>query len=355
MNLCSPLKVTNWNSWKDVSPIDPLDLLSYCAIKKGANTDVGIFVNSTDFNLPYVLPTLKITAVQVLKKNIGAPPTTLAVMTNPIGSLTVFAGDTPDLIDIYFDYPPDPLSISNASFVVTAVGIPPVPSRTTIMVSPTCARIQFAMPLGANTFNVNIHGSTAPTVTMNSINLDGEPLGLPSGDDSAGTDFTFSVIVSGTPQPTPPTQPDYGSWINDPFLLASAPTCSALGTDNDLMLANAMQWNFLHRTSVPSTTIAPPLNNLVYLRGGNLWMMTVPIQLGSLNYPDIQVSFRNNAGTRGGCQGTVPAVSFTARNYTGLIDLRVVLGRLGRYIMGIRAIDEFGNSYMYEMDWNVVP
>lgn len=354
MNCNSPLKTASWNQWKDASPISPLDLLSYCAVTIGSNTDVGSFVNSTDYNIPQVLPTLKIVGIQVLATQPSAPPKKLAVMMNPIGTLTVFSVDAPDLIDIFFDYPPDILTVTNASCVVTAGGFPPVPSRTIAMTGPKSARITFSVPLGANTYTVNLHGSTAPTIKVGTANLDGDPLGLPSGNNVPGTDFTFTLTVSAILQPTPPEQPDYGSWIPDSFMLVSAPSCSALGTDNLNLVANANQWNFLHRTSVPSTSLAPQLNDVVFLRGGNSWLMTVPINLGPLDYPNIQVSFRNDAGTRGDCRGTFPAILFAARNYTGVVELKVVLSRLGKYVMGIRAVDEFGNSYMYEMTWNVV-
>ena len=354
MNCGIPLKIANWNQWKDAFPLSPLDILSYCAIKSGSNTDIGSFTNSVDYNIPQVLPTLKIVGIQVLATQPSAPPKVLAVMTNPIGTLTIFSGDAPDLIDIYFNHPPDILTVTNASCVVTAPGIPPVPSRTTAMTGAKSARITFSIPLGANTYSVNLHGSTGPTIKEGTDKLDGDPVGLPSGDNSPGTDFTFTVSVVGVPQPVPPEQPDYGSWVPDPFMLVSAPTCSALGTDNLNLVGNANQWNFLHRTSVPSTALAPQLNDVVFLRGGNSWLMTIPINLGSLEYPNIQVSFRNDAGTRGDCSGTFPAILFAARNYTGVVELKAVLGRLGKYIMGIRAVDEFGNSYMYEMTWNIV-
>jgi hypothetical protein len=48
----------------------------------------------------------------------------------------------------------------------------------------------------------------------------------------------------------------------NPFVIASAPTCAALETDNFQKVADAEQWNFQHLTWNASTTIAPPMKKI---------------------------------------------------------------------------------------------
>ena len=98
----------------------------------------------------------------------------------------------------------------------------------------------------------------------------------------------------------------------------------------------------------------PALLNTVFLRGGTRWQMTLPLNLGTLSYPTLQLSFRNNAGTRGDCSRTYPVISFSQRNYTGGVSLLLTLKQFGSYMMGLRAIDARGNYFMYETTWEIV-
>lgn len=145
-----------------------------------------------------------------------------------------------------------------------------------------------------------------------------------------------------------------GTIITSPFVYNGTPVCSALGTDNLQRVADADQWNFSHLTRNSSATLAPPLAKVIFLRGGADWEMSIPINFGGATYNDLQLSFRDNAGTRGDFAGTVPVIAFSGI-YTGAQTLTVTLKSFGRMSMGLRTIDQSANWSMFEMEWIVVP
>lgn len=146
-----------------------------------------------------------------------------------------------------------------------------------------------------------------------------------------------------------------GTWVATPVTLASAPVCSALGSDNQQKVADAAQWDVQHLTANLNTDLAPPLRKMLYLRGGTQWRMTF-----QLNFPvqmdDVQLSFRDNAGTRGDYAGAVPVIDFSAAGpFSGTVALDVVLKQFGHACMGLRTISNAGDYSMYESEWIIVP
>ncbi len=143
-----------------------------------------------------------------------------------------------------------------------------------------------------------------------------------------------------------------GSWATNSFTITSAPTCTALGTDDLALVADAAQWNFQHQTANVASTNAIPLRKVIFLRAGTQWQMTIPVSLGGSTYSDIQLSFLANAATRGDAQGTVPVIQWTG-SFTGDVSLKVTLKMPGNYQIGLRAVTG-GNTSMFEMEWIVV-
>jgi hypothetical protein len=146
-----------------------------------------------------------------------------------------------------------------------------------------------------------------------------------------------------------------GSWTASTLAVASTPNCSALGLDNLQMVADANQWNMQHLTYNGASTVALPLRKLLFLRGGTEWQMNIPLNFGAGSYPDIQISFRDNAATRGDYRGQIPVISFTGPGFSGNVSLQLTLKQYGHMIMGIRTIDSGGNYAMYESEWIIVP
>ena len=145
-----------------------------------------------------------------------------------------------------------------------------------------------------------------------------------------------------------------GSQVASPFAYNGTPTCAALGADNQQNVADANQWNFSHQTRNASATLALPLQRVIFLRGGTQWEMSIPINFGGATYSDLQLSFRDNAGTRGDMSGTVPVIAFSGL-FTGSQTLTVTLKQLGRVNMGLRVIDGSAQWSMFEMEWIIVP
>jgi hypothetical protein len=170
-----------------------------------------------------------------------------------------------------------------------------------------------------------------------------------SGDPAVTSVFLNSATYQTTPV----------AWTQGAFPVSGVAVCSALGSDNLLLVADADQWNFSHLTWDSNPLLAPPLQSMLFLRAGRRWRMTIPLNLGTNIYPDLQIGFLENAATRGDCQGTIPVISFTPGPYTGTSALILTLNDIhGSFRIGIRAIGGPGSSptnwYLWETVWRVV-
>ncbi len=148
--------------------------------------------------------------------------------------------------------------------------------------------------------------------------------------------------------------PPGGVWTPSPITYLQEATCIALESDNQLMVADANQWNFRHQTVNLASDLAPPLQKVIYLRGGRQWQMDIFLDLGT-TATDLQLSFLDNAGTRGDYAGTIPVINF-AGPIASPAKLSITLKDFGKVSMGLRMIDSVtGDWSMYEMDWVIVP
>ncbi len=147
-----------------------------------------------------------------------------------------------------------------------------------------------------------------------------------------------------------------GSWLPSPFSISPiVPVCSANGADSGEKVADADQWNFSHQTAISGDTlVALPMQKLIFLRGGKEWKNAVTIDIsGGGTFHDLQLTFRDNAGTRGDAQGTIPVIAFTG-NVTTRFYLNVTLKQTGNFKMAIKALDAGNNPSMFEMEWVVL-
>lgn len=157
----------------------------------------------------------------------------------------------------------------------------------------------------------------------------------------------------------PPPPPPITAWTVSPFTYNGLPTCFANETDNQQMVSDALQWNFKHQTADTSAYSALPVRKIIFLRGGNQWAMDIPLSLGASSYPNLQLTFRDNATTRGDYAGAYPVIDFSnsATPFTGNVNLRVILKTTGHVSMVLRAIDNGAPAVwsMFEMEWVIVP
>jgi hypothetical protein len=148
--------------------------------------------------------------------------------------------------------------------------------------------------------------------------------------------------------------PTGSAWQPNTWGINGSILCKALGTDNVQKQADADQWNFQHQTQVPFSNAAPPLKNVIFLRGGTEWKMQIPLDVVLCS--DIQLSFRDNAGTRGDAQEAIPVILWSGAFPTGLVTLEITLKTTAQAVMGFKAIDTgSGQPTMYESEWIIVP
>jgi len=140
-------------------------------------------------------------------------------------------------------------------------------------------------------------------------------------------------------------------WIASPFTIAGEVTVATNGTDQVQNISDASQWNFDHTTSNVASTLAPPLRKLVFMKAGTQWSNNLPLVLGAGTYTELQLSFLDNAATRGDAQGTIPVIRW-AGSFTGVVTIDLVLKKSGRFTLGLLGVDNAGtpNYSMFEID-----
>lgn len=156
----------------------------------------------------------------------------------------------------------------------------------------------------------------------------------------------------GPPPPAPPIP-----WIASPFSYNGLPLCVANESDNQQMVSDAKQWNFQHQTANSSSYMAIPMRKVIFLRAGTQWTNVVSLSLGPQSYANLQLTFRDNAGTRGDYAGAYPVIDFSnvGTPFTGNVDLSVILKSIGKVSMVLRGIDIAGPNWsMFEMEWVIV-
>ena len=188
---CQPLRLADWNNWKNFSPVDPLALMSNCAI----GADTGVYLNSSTFAAPAhsTIPTPEIIGVSV-STNIPLPVIVLANMPVDIINLVVNGPQNPNIIDITFSAPVDQPSVTATSFSVTLLGVP-VAGAISFPTLQT-ARFTATAPLTAGSLYLVVlkgTGSFPITFFLGAFALDGEPNQLPSGNGIPGGDFVFQI------------------------------------------------------------------------------------------------------------------------------------------------------------------
>ncbi|MBR9977952.1 MAG: hypothetical protein KFH87_07680 [Bacteroidetes bacterium] len=125
------------------------------------------------------------------------------------------------------------------------------------------------------------------------------------------------------------------SWHESPISIVSAPIINALETTNMQKVANAEQWNFSHETWVSDPSLAPPLRKIVFMRGGVDWNNSIVLNFGSIPIETVQLSFLNNAATRGDSHGSIPVIGWRGKSLTENIELDLVIKKYGQYTLGV--------------------
>lgn len=171
-------------------------------------------------------------------------------------------------------------------------------------------------------------------------------------------DLIANAILNSEPG-TPTNSSNYATpaggsvWITNPITI-TGPTVSTNATDSGMMAEEAVEWNFSHKTASLGATIAPPLKKQIFMRAGVQWKNTMGLILpASPAFTDLQLSFLENAGTRGDAQGTIPVIRWSAgAPYSGPKSLHLVLKQPGRFTLGLMGINNNSTPdwTMFELD-----
>lgn len=130
-------------------------------------------------------------------------------------------------------------------------------------------------------------------------------------------------------------------WITSPISISAGATVSTNATDSGMMVEDATQFNFSHKTASLGTGIAPPLRKVLFMRGGLQWSNSLLLLLPvSPQFTDLQLSFLDNGATRGDAQGTIPVIRWSAgAPFSGPKQLHLVLKQQGRFTLGLMGIN----------------
>ncbi len=143
---------------------------------------------------------------------------------------------------------------------------------------------------------------------------------------------------------TPPV-----AWTASGIAYSGEPVVTALATDSGLATNFANQYNFSREQRNQSALLAPPLQKVIFARAGTQWENLITLAFGGVTYNDLQLSFRDNAGTRGDAQGTIPVISWTG-SFTGNQQLGLVFKQPGQISLMLRAINAAGDWSAFEME-----
>lgn len=147
------------------------------------------------------------------------------------------------------------------------------------------------------------------------------------------------------------------TWATNTVALTGNTLCEAWETDNFWKVEDAAQWTQSHQAGNFTSSIAPPLRKVVFLRGGRQWKNTLEVALGGSTFTDIQLTFRDNAASAGNfagsSNGSVPVFKWTG-SFTGTVGLQLSLKDMARVSMVMKLVTG-GNHSMFEMEWIVVP
>ena len=132
------------------------------------------------------------------------------------------------------------------------------------------------------------------------------------------------------------------AWIDSGIVISSVNTVTTNHGDNEQMVFDAQAWNMAHQKSTNTdATTAPPLRHVVFMRAGEQWTNTLGLTFpSSPTFTEVQLSFLENAATRGDAQGTVPVFKWSAgAPYAGAVTLAMTLKKRGRFSLGIMGIN----------------
>lgn len=135
-----------------------------------------------------------------------------------------------------------------------------------------------------------------------------------------------------------------------PLSLAAGGIVETWATDSGQMVGDAQMYTMQHKMVNVSSSVPPPLHKLAFVRSGIQWKNTLLIDVGvDLDY--MQLSFLENAGTRGDAQGQVPVIKFDGPIVNGQHILVLTLEYPMAISLGLMTLAAVsGDKAMMELD-----
>ena len=139
-----------------------------------------------------------------------------------------------------------------------------------------------------------------------------------------------------------------------PLSLLDGGDVQAWESDNLQMVGDAQMWTMQNKMVNVSTDVPPPLHRLAFVRGGTQWKNTLLLDVATgLDY--IELSYLQNAGTRGDAQGTVPVIRFEGPIGAAASPLEITFKRKGLVSLGLKTVvTSSGDEAMFELDLQIV-
>ena len=155
------------------------------------------------------------------------------------------------------------------------------------------------------------------------------------------------------------------TWLDAPLIVTPAATKTAViaapNAADYQSLQDAIAWNSTHAMTPLSTKLPKAVEKIFFLKAGGQFINQIYLDWNiGVTSTDVQFSFRDNSVTSGdftnSATGTIPVFAFPNTSTYGGIGrlLQVSLLARGRYMVGMRIVDNSGNWSLYDMQWIVL-
>lgn len=126
--------------------------------------------------------------------------------------------------------------------------------------------------------------------------------------------------------------------------------------DLDRLLDSAIaQWTMQNLMANAATDLATPLRSLVFLRAGDRWKSLINLTFASAcDY--LEISFLDNAGTKGDDEGAVPVIRFDGPITAATFPLILSTKMPGEILLGLRTqVTASGDDSMLQLRCIMTP
>lgn len=142
-----------------------------------------------------------------------------------------------------------------------------------------------------------------------------------------------------------------GGWRASPLEISSDPYVLDCTQNTPFSKAEIAQWNFAHKTKGPESLKHSVLQQKIFVRGGGIWTMRIPLSSGDIVLKDVQLSLRQNLVTGLGANPgiNVPVFEFQG-SFRGSFSLDLSFKTFSSVNLALRAIDNDENFSIFGLE-----